>query len=414
MSASADALAGASLSPAVSDNGDKYSVCMALDALLHNADVARWQAQLSVDRRLFPEPDTLPFPSFLTHSLGAPAGGSAPAAAPTQAAARDLVPSAARASVSSGEGVRAALCPNMDDGELMGAAAPTKPSAAARAPSARALSRRPDVTSGSGSKFFTPERARAAACERWSAAAPRRQASGVPSLASLLGGATPTPGGDASAASSSLRALRNTTGSSPAASADVTGRGIASPAASRSSAAEAAAASKSAAVLGAATAPSQARTVATEKAAAAACAAVRGSWGSVAGTRKVAGCGTETDGGIKCSWGKASVASRPCFRHMENMYFRAYEYGATQTHRLLRSLEWTCATDEGPESTCRSLIIGYIICQPTAWKPVASCAPEGPHAGDERQRVQLLFVLSAKREALERNSEADGFCCIQR
>jgi len=121
---------------------------------------------------------------------------------------------------------------------------------------------------GSGSKPFTPERARAAASKRWSAAAAPRRAKGVPSLASLPGAAAATLGGDESVASSALVALGNAEGRSSAAGTGLSGKGTSSPAASRSAAIEAATAAKGAAVLARANAPpSRARTAAATKAA---------------------------------------------------------------------------------------------------------------------------------------------------
>jgi len=187
---------------------------MAYDSMHHHATVAygHAQAQLAADRPPSPEPSTLPYPSFLTQSATPVSRGSAPAATPQSAAvgshAQLLEMPAVGGTPQAGSlPFAAALASTKTDAHGSGSSragrlpAETKgPKGPARAPSSRAGSKRPIINPGSGTQTFTPERARAAAAKRWSAAAARRRGRGVPSLASLSGAAAPSAVGGASMA----------------------------------------------------------------------------------------------------------------------------------------------------------------------------------------------------------------------
>jgi len=191
---------------AVNTQEQSFPDYMAHDSMYHHAAVARGhaQAQLEADRPPSPEPSTLPFPSFLTQSATQMLRGSTPAAAsplaasgghaqllqiPAVGATPPAVPLHSAAAIASTEADVHGCASSRAGGLQAEASVPMKP---ARALSARAGSKRPVINPGSGTQTFTPERARAAAAKRWSAAAARRRAKGVPSLASLAGAAAPS------------------------------------------------------------------------------------------------------------------------------------------------------------------------------------------------------------------------------
>jgi len=147
----------------------EFAGYMSSQSMEHHAALAHRhaQAQLAADRSASPEPNTLPFPSFLTQSC-TPLPSTSPAVAATQ--------------------------PATPAGSVTAAVAlPTSSKATARVPPARKGSKRPVINPGIGSQPFTSERARAAATKRWSAAATRRRGKGILALASLPGASVSAP-----------------------------------------------------------------------------------------------------------------------------------------------------------------------------------------------------------------------------
>jgi len=212
--ASTSAVAQAeSSSPASAPPSDEYyRGFMAFQSMQHHAEVARRQAQHASDLPPSPEPSTLPFPSFLSQPLTAPTAGTSAAAAPAATVGEHQ--SSTGAPPSSAAGADPVETEHPCELAPVATARSTTPQANARgrAPSARSGAARPVINPGSVSRPFTSEKARSAASKRWSAAAARRRAKGVPSLSSVPGlagtaspAARPTTGGP-SAPSPAVRA----------------------------------------------------------------------------------------------------------------------------------------------------------------------------------------------------------------